>query len=135
MVEPVSAVHAAAVEYNGLAADAGVADALFCLGVRYATGIGVPEDQAAAVDYFRRVAVAGDVRALFNLGLCYANSIDVADDKVVAVYCFRRAANTGIAVALFAFFGGDLLPERHWRPRGRGGGGRLLPACGRCRAS
>ena len=54
------------------AAEQGHASAQFNLGLMYATGEGVPEDDAEAVRWYRMAAEQGHAGAQFNLGLMYA---------------------------------------------------------------
>ena len=54
-----------------MAAEQGVADAQFNLGVMYATGKGIPKNGTEAVRWFRMAAEQGDAKAQFNLGVMY----------------------------------------------------------------
>jgi len=63
-----------------LAAEQGDADAQFFLGVMYATGEGVPENDAEAVKWYRLAAEQGDARAQFNLGVMYDNGKGVPEN-------------------------------------------------------
>ena len=67
----VTPASAQAYEATRHAAEQGDADAQLDLGVRYATGEGVPQDDAEAVRWFRLAAEQGDARAQFNLGVRY----------------------------------------------------------------
>ena len=56
----------------------GTPDAQNNLGVMYANGEGVPEDDAEAVRWYRLAADQGDADAQYNLGVMYANGEGVA---------------------------------------------------------
>jgi TPR repeat protein len=51
----------------------GYAKAQNTLGIYYANGKGVRQDQAMAVEWFRKAAEQGNVKAQYNLGNCYTN--------------------------------------------------------------
>ena len=55
------------------AAEQGDADAQYNLGVMYANGRGVRQDDAQAVQWYRKAAEQGDAEAQFNLGVMYAD--------------------------------------------------------------
>ena len=74
-------------------ADGGDARAQFRLGVRYATGTGVVEDDAVAAQWIRRSAEQGFVDAEYNLGLMYADGNGVPQDSAQAVSWLRKAAD------------------------------------------
>ena len=54
-----------------LAAEEGDAAAQFNLGVMYADGRGVPQDETEAVRWYRLAAERGNARAQANLGVKY----------------------------------------------------------------
>ena len=78
-----------------LAAEQGDADAQFNLGLKYANGWGVLEDDAEAVRWYRLAAEQGDADAQFNLGLMYDTGEDVLKDDAEAVRWYRMAAEQG----------------------------------------
>jgi TPR repeat protein len=80
-------------------ADQGFAKAQYNLGVSYATGRGVAQDDATAVNYFRKAADQGLADAQFFLGFMYANGRGVSQDQPAAAYWFRKAADQGNAGA------------------------------------
>ena len=84
-----------AVRWYRLAAEQGYAAAQFNLGVMYATGEGVPEDDAEAVRWYRLAAEQGYAAAQFNLGLMYATGEGVPEDAAEAVRWVRLAAEQG----------------------------------------
>ena len=66
------------------AADQGHAEAQVSLGFMYATGRGVPEDDAQAVAWYREAADQGHAGAQFNLGVMYSNGEGAPQDYVEA---------------------------------------------------
>jgi len=82
-------------------AEAGDATAQYNLGVMYANGQGVPEDDAEAVKWYRLAAVQGDASAQVNLGLMYDDGEGVPEDDAEAVKWYRLAAEQGNASAQF----------------------------------
>jgi uncharacterized protein len=91
---------AKAVKYYRLAADHGLADAQFNLGVCY-SGKGVTQDHAQAVKYFRLAADQGDASAQYNLGLCYKKGQGITQDYAQAVKYYHLAADHGLAAAQY----------------------------------
>src|SRR3954462_222487 len=71
-------------------AEGGDARAQFRLGVRYATGTGIAEDDAVAAQWIRRAAEQGFVDAEYNLGLMYADGNGVPQDSAQAVSWLRK---------------------------------------------
>ena len=100
-------------------ANAGDVRAQYLLGLRYALGEGVPQDDAEAVSWYRQAAEQGDAAAQFILGLYYRNGTGVPQDYFEAVALFRQAAEQGHASAQHSL--GDTtpphaeLPPRFWR--------------------
>jgi len=62
-------------DYWRARAEAGEAIAQYNLGVLYAVGRGVPQDDAEAVRWYRLAAEQGDADAQNNLGFMYANGL------------------------------------------------------------
>ena len=81
-----------------VAADQGDADGQVNLGLMYADGRGVPEDDPEAVRWIRLAADQGNGDAQLWLGLMYANGEGVPEDDVTAHMWFDLAASrfTGI---------------------------------------
>ena len=79
------------------AAERGDATAQFNLGVMYANGEGVPQDDAEAVQWYRLAAEQGHAEAQGTLGAMYATGRGVPQDDVEAVQWFRLAAEQGHA--------------------------------------
>ena len=73
------------------AADQGVAQAQYNLGIYYANGRGVARDPVEAVKWHRKAAEQWNAKALTELGLCYANGRGVAKDEVEA-YAYSNLA-------------------------------------------
>ena len=85
--------YAEAVRWYRLAADQGDARSQFSLGVMYAKGLGVPENDYEALRWFRRAAEQGDARSQFNLGFIYAKGKWVPQDYIQAHKWFNLAAS------------------------------------------
>lgn len=75
------------------------ARAQYNLGVRYANGDGVAQDDAQALAWYRRAAAQGYASAQYNLGFFYLQGRGVARSDRTAVDWFRRAAELGHAEA------------------------------------
>ena len=69
------------------------------LGVMYANGQGVPQDDKEAIKLFRLAAQEGNAYAQFNLGSAYANGRGVPQDDKEAIKWYRLAAARGDADA------------------------------------
>ena len=76
-------------------ASQGDAESQCNLGVMYANGEGVPQDDIRAMKWFRLAADQGDADAQFNLGVMYANGEGVPQDFVQAHTWFNLAAAQG----------------------------------------
>ncbi len=75
-------------------AEQGNADAQLNLGLMYAYGLGVLQDDKQAVNWYRKAAEQGDALAQNNLGLMYRNGQGVIQDWVMAhMYSNIAAAN------------------------------------------
>ena len=71
----------------------GEAWAQFNLGIMYANGRGVPENDAEAVKWFRKAADQGFAIAQYNLGLMYAQGEGVPENSIKA-YVWSSMAKT-----------------------------------------
>ena len=69
--------------------------AQYNLGVMYANGDGVPEDDKEAAKWFRKAAEQGNDGAQFNLGLMYDYGDGVPEDRVAAYAWWSIAAVNG----------------------------------------
>jgi hypothetical protein len=85
--------YAEAEKWYRLAAEQGIADARFNLGVMYVEGRGVPQDHAEAVKWYRLAAQQGHARAQSNLGIMYATGQGVLQDYVQAYMWSNLAAS------------------------------------------
>jgi TPR repeat protein len=80
-------------------AEQGVARAQNDIGVMYATGRGVDQDDAQAATWFQRGADQGYVRAQEHLGYAYRKGLGVSTDYIKAVALFKTAADQGDVLA------------------------------------
>ena len=71
----------------------GEAEAQYDLGVMYANGLGVPEDDAEAVRWYRLAAEQGLGQAQINLAIMYENGKGVPQDYVQAHIWYNLAAS------------------------------------------
>ena len=76
-------------------AEQGDASAQINLGVMYATGRGVPQDDAEAVRWFRLAAEQGHATGQYNLRFRYDAGEGVQQDAAEAARWFRLAAEQG----------------------------------------
>ena len=83
------------------AAEQGLAKAQRLLGIMYANGEGVMQDDQQAVAWTRKAAEQGLVEAQLVIGAMYFNGRNVAQDYKQAVAWFRKAAEQGDAKAQF----------------------------------
>ncbi len=85
------------------------------LGLKYASGDGIAEDDVEAVRWFRAAAEGGGARAQYNLGVMYTSGEGVARDDAEAVRLFRLAAQQGHVRAQYSlgvmYDNGDGVPE------------------------
>ena len=70
-------------------------DAQYYLGWTYATGKGVPQDDAEAIKWFRKAADQGLANAQAALGIMYATGRGVPQDNAEAVKWYRKAVDQG----------------------------------------
>ncbi len=83
------------------AAEQGLAEAQFNLGVCYKKGEGVPQSYSEAVKWYRKAAEQGLAEAQYNLGVCYKKGEGVPQSYSEAVKWYRKAAEQGLAEAQF----------------------------------
>ena len=81
------------------AAEQGDVGAQYNLGVRYADGLGVPQDDREAVRWWRLAADQGHAGAQNDLGFMYDTGRGVPQDDREAVRWYRLAAEQGFARA------------------------------------
>ena len=92
-----------ALEFEQYQKDAasGNAAAQHDLGLMYATGTGVPKDEAKAFEWYAKAAAQGLVSAQYNVGVMYAAGTGVAKDDAKAVAWFQKATAQGDAAAQY----------------------------------
>ena len=95
------AVAAQYIESVRQAAEQGDATAQFHLGLMYANGDEIPEDDREAVKWFSEAAEQGIPKAQYHLALMYAVGEGVPEDDREAVKWFHKAADLGHAGAQF----------------------------------
>ena len=81
------------------AAEQGDAASQAAIGMMYATGQGVPQDDAQAVAWYRKAADQGYALAQRNMGVMYDSGKGVPQDDAQAVAWYRKAADQGYAAA------------------------------------
>lgn len=74
-------------------------EAQFVLGVMYAKGEGVPQDNAQAAQWFRKAAEQGEVKAQGMLGVMYYTGKGVPQNMAIAKKWLSRACNNGFKEA------------------------------------
>jgi TPR repeat protein len=87
--------HKRAAAWFRRAAEAGVLDAQYCLGVALENGRGVASDLAAAFRWYQRAAELGHPMAQYNLGVALLRGNGTAPDWAAAAYWLLRAAASG----------------------------------------
>ena len=100
-------------------------------GRRYATGEGVPQDDAEAVRRYRLAAEQGHAVAQGRLGVMYSNGDGVPRDYAEGVRWLRLAAEQGDATAQFNL--GAMYRTGPRRPGGRRRSRALVSASRRAR--
>ncbi len=83
------------------AADNGVANARYNLGVLYHQGLGVKRDLNRALYWYREAATLSHPEAQYNLGIAYIEGIGTDYNAPMAASFFERAANSGIMEAAY----------------------------------
>ena len=83
------------------AAEKGDIGAQFKLGLCYAKGDGVLQDDQKMAYWWRKAADQGYVKAQVNMALCYANGKGVPQDDAEAVKWYHKAAIRGNPVAQY----------------------------------
>ena len=73
----------------------GDADAQFILGVMYANGRGVRQDDAQAVSWYRKAAEQGNAAAQSNLGFMYATGQGVRQNMSIAKEWYGKSCDNG----------------------------------------
>ena len=84
------------------AAEQGLANAQYNLGIMYANGRGVAKDECTAVKWYRKAAEQGDADAQYNLGVTYHQGQGVPRNLSEALRLFRKAEAAGKPEAVAA---------------------------------
>ncbi len=87
------------------AANGGLADGQFLIGVCHREGIGTLTNATAAVHCFRKAAEQGHARAQNLLGDCYSAGNGVEKNPAEAVRWYKKAAEQGYAIAQYKLSG------------------------------
>ncbi len=91
-----------ALNYIKTAANKGHAGAQVILGMMYAQGHGVEQDDEQAVSWYRKAAEQGHTIAQYNLGWMYRQGRGVEQDDEQAVSWYRKAAEQGHTIAQYS---------------------------------
>ncbi len=83
------------------AADNGVANAAYNLGVLNHQGLGLDQNMDKAIGWYSRAAELGHPEAQYNLGIAYIEGIGVQYDAAKAATYFENAANNNIMEAAY----------------------------------
>jgi TPR repeat protein len=83
------------------AAENGVANAAYNLGVLHHQGLGFSPDINKAMYWYKDAANKGHPEAQYNLGIAYIEGIGVPYDPVTAANFFQGAANNGVMEAAY----------------------------------
>ena len=83
------------------AADQGIANAAYNLGVLYQQGLGQEQDLQKALDWYRRAAQMGHPEAQYNLGIAYIEGVGTRYNPALAAAFFQKAAFAGIVEAAY----------------------------------
>lgn len=114
------------------AAEAGVADSQYQLGVIYEEGKGVKQDFDEAVKWYRAAAEQGFSEAQYTLGFMYADGVGLEQDDSVAVEWWLKASENGHPMAQ-CNLGGSYF-DAIGVPEDRGGGLEMAAAFSRARS-
>lgn len=85
---------ASAIRHLELAAEQGLDQAAYELGVIYRDGNGVEKNAQKAVEWFAKMPDSPLLQ--FAMGQCYEEGIGVATDKQAALFLYRKAADAGV---------------------------------------
>lgn len=83
------------------AADQGIANASYNLGVLHHQGLGTKPDINQAISWYKKAATQGHPEAQYNLGIAYIEGIGVGYDPQKAADNFEKAASKGIVEAAY----------------------------------
>lgn len=91
----VVALYRKAVEMNN-------SEAMYLLGISYALGKGVEQDDELTIEWYTKAARAGNADAMYILGYSYEYACGVDADGNKAIYWYEKAATAGNAAAMYA---------------------------------
>ena len=83
------------------AANNGVSNARYNLGVLYHQGLGVQADEAYAIELYKTAALLGHPEAEYNLGIAYIEGIGVPQNVAKAAHYFEQAATHDVMEAAY----------------------------------
>jgi len=83
------------------AAQQGIGNAAYNLGVLYQQGLGKEQDIQRALDWYRRAAQLGHPEAQYNLGIAYIEGVGTRYNPAMAAAFFQQAAFGGITEAAY----------------------------------
>ncbi len=83
------------------AAEGGIANARYNLGVLYHQGLGVEQDTGKAIEWYKTAAALDHPEAQYNLGIAYIEGIGVPYDPHKAAGYFESAASSGVMEASY----------------------------------
>ncbi len=83
------------------AAENGIANARYNLGVLYHQGLGIDRDLGRALYWYREAAKLNHPEAQYNLGIAHIEGIGTDYDPLLAAAYFERAATQGIMEAAY----------------------------------
>jgi len=83
-------------------AEKGDGEAQYNLGVMYAQGEGVKQDNEVAAKWYRKAAEQGVSKAQVSLGIAYNTGMGAVQNDTEALRWFRKAAEQGNALAQFS---------------------------------
>lgn len=78
------------------AAEEGLAEAQYRLGIFYLAGKAVPRNAVKATDWLEKAALQDHAEAMHTLGVIYQYGLDVSPDLAKARSCYERAAELGL---------------------------------------
>ncbi|HRQ61349.1 MAG TPA: SEL1-like repeat protein, partial [Alphaproteobacteria bacterium] len=84
-----------------IAAEGGVANAAYNLGVLHHQGIGVKQDLGEALDWYQKAADQGHPEAQYNLGIAHIEGVGLPYDAEKAARYFENAAREGVMEAAY----------------------------------
>ena len=103
-----------ALNWLTLAADKGVAQALFNLGYMYENGLGVQKDEIKAIEYYEKSVNRNHIDGYLALGVIYSTGVNADEQK--SEYYFNEALKVGDGDAsriAYKFLKGYGLPKSH----------------------